>query len=182
MDLANRMRCFPLLEAIFSSNMRNVLTNQMKLAVILPLLRTRTILFKSLESIKDPSLFNQGTTSAPEKRALMKKITSFLYSRICKGSMSKEQSNYSSCETLAKQIMIEMKSISNKDHGELCSSLLVQVIKAAGGDDLDVSKNFANAIYRDAVQEWSQKRSTKLQSTVFDTLIAKHERCVFKVF
>ncbi len=182
LDLSNRLRCFVLLEAIFGPNMRKVLTNQMKMTTILPLLRTRTILLKSLESMEGPALSNQGL--APEKRALLNKISSFLDIKICKGSISKEPSNFSSCETLAKQIMVEMKSISNKEHSDLCSSLLVVVMKAAGGGNPDVSKNLADSIYRVAVKEWSVKRNSKLKSILFDTLVAKYPRyvclCVFQ--
>ncbi len=174
MELINRQRCFALLEAMFSSHLNKVSSsNQMKLMVTLPLLRYHTILRKSVDSAELSSLSNQGTNAISEKRDLLKKLSLFLDSKICKGSLSKEEPNYMSCEALANQIVVELKSITDKDHRKLCSTLLAVVIKAAGMNDQNISKNLATSIYRDAVKEWSKKRNTKFTALVFDTFIMK---------
>ena len=172
-ELSNRLRCFTLLESVFSSSKRNELPNKIALMVILPLLRTRTILLKSLIT-SEHSISNKNAILAPDQRALMTKITSFLETKICKIQFRNEKTSLDACQTLSKQIMSELKSVSNADHCKLCSSLFVAVIKAVGGDmENDVSKTLAESIYNDAMKEWSQKKNTRLQSSIFEDLIQK---------
>ena len=120
------------------------------------------------------SISNKNAILAPDQRALMTKITSFLETKICKIQFRNEKTSLDACQTLSKQIMSELKSVSNADHCKLCSSLFVAVIKAVGGDiENDVSKTLAESIYNDAVKEWSQKKNTRLQSSIFEDLIQK---------
>jgi hypothetical protein len=173
-ELSNRQRCFSLLESVITSNRRNPLPNQLVLMVILPLLRTRTILQKSLISL-EKSISTKSGNSIGEKRALVGKITSFLADKVCKTKFN-VKTNSESCEILAKQIMIELKSVDSADHCNLCSSLLVVVVKAVGGNDFELSKTLSDSIYSEAVKEWSTRRKTKLRSSIFEDLIGKCPR------
>ncbi len=176
-DLSNRVRCFSLLEAVFATRKRNNSNpNQIILMTILPLLRTRTILLKSVISSEN-SLSPKSTNCIAEKRALMDRITSFLANKICKTTFT-EKTNFDACQTLSKQIIIELKSVSNTDHCKLCSSLLVLVVKSVGGDGLEMSRSLSKLIYAEAVKEWSQKRNSKLQPLVFDDFISSCPRLV----
>jgi len=170
-ELANRMRCFPLLDTVFASNRNNILSNQIILMTIIPLLRSRTILLKSLNSVST-SMSGKKCSSMAEKRVLLDRTSSFLENRVCKLKLD-GMANYDACVTLSKQIMHELKSGGNIDHSKCCSSLLIFVVKAVAGGK---SENFAplvDLIYAEAVEEWSQKKNTKVQSLIFDDLINK---------
>jgi len=174
-ELSNRLRCFSLLEVIFASK-RNELSDKIALMTILPLLRTRTVLFKSLTSMEN-SISNKKGNAAASKRDLMNKITSFLQTKIGKGQFQSEETSLDSCIMLCKQIMRELKSVQDTDQCRLCSILLIAVVKAVGSkEESKASKALVEEIYLEAIREWSQKKNTKLQSIVFEDLIMKCPR------
>ena len=77
---------------------------------------------------------------------------------------------------LSHQIMIELRSVSNIDHCKLCGDLILYVVKAAGGNEFDMCRTLTESIYKEAVQEWSQKKNTRLQSLFFDDFISTFPR------
>ncbi len=172
-DLSNRARCFSLLEAVFTSNKRNMVSNKIILTVILPLLRTRSTLQKSLASIEN-SVSNKNSSSITEKRVLVDRITKFLESKLGKTHFRHDETGLEACQTLLKQIMSEMKTVPSSDQCKLCSSLLLVVIKAVGGnEESEISKSLSEAIYVEAVQEWSKKKNRHLHSFMFDDFVNK---------
>mmetsp|Transcript_26163 Transcript_26163/g.39211 ORF Transcript_26163/g.39211 Transcript_26163/m.39211 type:complete len:1332 (-) Transcript_26163:224-4219(-) len=170
-ELSNRVRCFSLLEAVFPNKKRSkTIPNNIALMTILPLLRTRTILLKSVLASEN-SLSQKSTNCVAEKRVLIDRITSFLENKIGKTHVV-EKMNFDACQTLSKQIIIELNSVSSADHCKLCSSLLVLVVKSVGENGPETLRSLSKSIYDEAVREWSQKRNSNIQSLVFDDFIS----------
>jgi DNA polymerase phi len=167
-ELSNRLRCFSLLEAIYSSSKRTaLLSNQAVLMPILPLLRSRTELHKSINSL---SIEKKGSSIA-EKRNLMEKITSLIENKICKINLD-GTANIEGCKVLADQVIIEMKRAQNTDHSKCCSAILILINKAVlkhGADAIE----FAKGIYDKCLLEWSTKKTTRLQAQMFEDFINK---------
>jgi len=163
LELSNRLRCMALLEAMFLSNKRTgLLSNQVVLMSILPLLRSRTELAKSLSS---------GKSSQSDKKALLDKITVLLESKVAKTNVD-GMANLDACKVVADQITIEMKKVQDVEHCKCCSALLVLLVKAVGKQG-DESIAFATSVYDGFVPEWSTKKSTKLKALIFDDLAIK---------
>lgn len=172
-ELSNQLRCLPLLDTIFTSSKRYVLPTKITLMVILPLLRTKTILHKALIAAEN-SVSSKKGSSVPEKRVLMQKIIEFLMKKVCKMQFRDEKSSLDACQLLATQIMSESNLVADAEHSELCSSLLAVVVKAVGGnEDMDVSKTLVQSIYGRAATEWSQNKKSKLNISIFEKLMGK---------
>lgn len=167
-ELANRLRCMGLLEAIFVTKHSGVLSNQTVLMTLLPLLRSRTELAKSVLSDKAHDV------SYSDKKALLDKITDLIEHKICKTHLD-GRANLDACRVVAEQITIELRKVQDIEHCKCCSALFVLLVKAVAshGDD---SIHFATSIYQPLVVEWSTKKSTKVQSVVFDNLVLKCRR------
>lgn len=169
-ELSNRLRCLSLLESVFGSHKRSsLLSNQVVLMVILPLLRTRSELVKSVTSIAAERKEN----STSQKKAILDKITSILENKVCKTQLD-GMANIDACKTVGSQIMVEMKRVQNAAHCKCCSCLLALLVKAVGQQG-DESITFAQSFYDSAVREWSTKRNTKLQAIMFDELVTRHQ-------
>ncbi len=170
-ELSNRLRCLSLLESVFVSHKRSsLLSNQVVLMTILPLLRTRSELVKSVTS----AAAERKENCTSEKKAILDKITSLLENKICKTQLD-GKANLDACNTVASQVIVEMKKVQNAAHCKCCSCLLVLLVKAVGQQG-DESISFARSFYDSAVKEWSTKRNTKLQVNVFDELVNRHQR------
>lgn len=167
-ELANRLRCLSLLEAVYSSAKRtSLLSNQAVLMPILPLLRSRTELLKSINAYT----IEKKTNSIAEKRSLMEKITNLIENKICKVHLE-GTANVEACNILADQVMVEMKRAQNIDHSKCCSAILVLVNKAVSKLGKEAVM-LAKGIYEGAVLEWSTKKNTRLQSVMFEDFINK---------
>jgi hypothetical protein len=168
LELSNRLRCMTLLEAMFLSNKRSgLISNQVVLMSILPLLRSRSELVKSMSS---------GRSSQSDKTALLEKITVLLETKVAKTSVD-GMANVDACKVVADQITIEMKKVQDIEHCKCCSALLVLLVKAVGKQG-DESIAFAKSIYDAFVPEWATKKSTKLKGVLFDDLATKCQRYV----
>jgi hypothetical protein len=168
LELSNRLRCMALLEAVFLSNKRSgLLSNQAVLMSILPLLRSRTELAKSLST---------GNSSQNDKASLLDKITVLLESKIAKTNVD-GMANIEACKIVADQVSIEMRKLQDIEHCKCCSALLVLLVKAVAKQG-DETVAFAKSLYEPCVHEWSTKKSTKLQAVIFDDLATKCRRLV----
>lgn len=168
-ELADRVRCLGLLEAVFQSNKRTtLLSNQVTLMAILPLLRTRSELVKSAGSV----IIQKKGSSANDKKVLLDKITIFLVNQVCKTNLD-GKANVEACSTVAEQVLVEVRRVQDTSHSKCCGSLLVLLVKACM-DHGEEAITMARSIYEDAIQEWSSKKSTKIQATIFDDL---EKRC-----
>lgn len=169
LELSNRLRCMGLLEAVFLSNKRSgLLSNQVVLMSILPLLRSRTELAKSL---------SLGNSSQNDKASLLDKITVLLESKVAKTNVD-GMANIEACKFVADQVSIEMRKLQDIEHCKCCSALLVLLVKAVAKQGAETVA-FAKSIYDACVHEWSTKKSTKLQAVIFDDLATKCQRLVY---
>ena len=167
-ELSNRLRCFGLLESVYSSSKRTaLLSNQAILMPILPLLRSRTELYKSINSL---SIEKRGSSIA-EKRSLMEKITALMENKICKIHVD-GTANIDGCKVLADQVIVEMKRAQNIDHSKCCSAILILINKAVSNHGAEAIQ-FAKGIYDDCLLEWSSKKTTRLQTQMFEDFINK---------
>lgn len=171
LELAKRLRCIGLLESVFMSHKRaSLLSNQVALMAILPLLRSRSELVKSASSV---TIKKKGS-SANDKKALLDKITVLLENKVCKTPLD-GMANVESCRTVAEQVMGEIRRIQDAEHCKCCSALLVLLVKAVAKQG-DEAVTLARSIYDEAVEEWSTKKSTKIQASMFDDLVNRCQR------
>lgn len=169
LELSNRLRCMALLESVFLSNKRSgLLSNQAVLMSILPLLRSRTELAKSLST---------GNSSQNDKASLLDKITILLESKVAKTNID-GMANIEACKIVADQVSIEMRKLQDIEHCRCCSALLVLLVKAVAKQG-DETITFTKSLYEPCVHEWSTKKSTKLQAVIFDDLATKCQRLVY---
>eukprot|EP00554_Chaetoceros_debilis_P006967 CAMPEP_0194072958 /NCGR_PEP_ID=MMETSP0149-20130528/545_1 /TAXON_ID=122233 /ORGANISM="Chaetoceros debilis, Strain MM31A-1" /LENGTH=1357 /DNA_ID=CAMNT_0038752907 /DNA_START=45 /DNA_END=4119 /DNA_ORIENTATION=+ len=164
-ELANKLRCFPLLESVFSNKHSHLLSNQVVLMTILPLLRTRTEFARSIN--------RSGGDSKGEKEAIITKITSLLETKVAKVKLD-GLANADACRTVADQIMIQMKKVEDTAHCNCCSILLLLLAKAVGKQG-DEDVKLTKSIYSDSVKEWSTKNSTKIRVNLFDELVSRNQ-------
>jgi len=166
-EISTRLRCMVLLESVFTSKNKSVLSNQVVLMATLPLLRARRILDKSIQSSKDSIQSSQ--VGLGEKRALLDRINSLLRSKVLKVKLP-GSADIEGCTTLANKIMEEIQKSPNTTHTSLCSLALVLVIKAVDSEHV---LTLAKDIYVPALDEWSSKKRTKLSGVIFDDLLSK---------
>eukprot|EP01083_Nonionella_stella_P214330 772345_1 len=164
-ELANKLRCFPLLENVFSHQHSSLLSNQVVLMTILPLLRTRSEFVRSIH--------RSGGDSTSEKEAIIIRITSLLETRVAKVKLD-GLANVDACRTVADQIMIEIKKVEDTAHSNCCSILLLLLAKAVGKQG-DEDVKLTKSIYSDSVKEWSTKNGTKIQVNLFDEVVVRNQ-------
>ncbi len=170
-ELEDKVRCLSLLEAVFYSNKRTtLLSNQVTLMVILPLLRTQTELLKSLSSAMVP----KKGASLNNKKVLMEKITNLLSNKVSKTNVD-GKANLEACRTVAQQVLVESRRVKDDRHSKCCGSLLLLLVKAVM-EHGDNAIEMARSIYEDAITEWSLKKSTNIQSIIFVDLEQRSHR------
>ena len=171
LELADRIRCVSLIEAVFQSNKRtNTLSNQVSLMVVLPLLRCRSELAKAVSS----AAIGKKGSSVSEKKVLLDKISALLESKVCKTNLD-GNANVEACKVVAEQVIVELKRVQDSAHCKCCSLVLVFLVKAVSNMG-DAAISFIRSIYAVAVDEWSTKKTTKIQATVFDDLANRCQR------
>jgi hypothetical protein len=173
-ELSNRTRCLDLLESVFSSsNARNdILSNQIVLMSLLPLLRARRELAKSTKSIESASKKKGGLQS--QKNALIDRISLVLKRKVCKCSLD-GSANVESCIILAQQTVEELKLLRDPDHSSCCTSVFALILKAVSAHESNVN-TLAKPIFIETMEEWSSKKSSRILSSFFDDMISKSFR------
>ena len=174
-DIANRMRCVMLLEAALSHP--SLLEDSAVLMAILPILRTRRTTDKEVTSAKTGS---SKDARLSEKKSLADRLSGMLQKKICKVRFSgvsdlsgKELSNACAARSeLATHILREAKRSPSTIHADCCSLSLVLTMKSLPQDE-DGAVAVARGVYSEALQEWSEKKTTKLKSSLFDVFIVR---------
>ena len=162
-ELMDRMHCIHMLEAVFRSNKgAPLLSNQVTLMVILPLLRTRRELVKSIASAAMQSKGNLTKL----KKDFVSKISKLLVGSVCKTKLD-GMANADSCGIVAEQVLLEAKRVEDNSHSECCGALLFLLVKASSCGDQ--SPAWAQSI-SDAFADWSMKKSSKFQRTLFSRI------------
>lgn len=156
----HKLRCMTLLETVFIRKP----SQQIVMMSIRPLLRARRELDKSIESIT-ASGKKKGTTSLSEKRALLRQISALLQEKISKYDVTAED-----CESLASEVMDDLKKCNSQSHRTCCSALLIMILKAQNFDEGTI---LCQKVFAGTVEEWSTRRTTKIHSSMFVDLIGK---------
>ena len=174
-DIAIRMRCVILLETALAHP--SLLEDSAILMAILPILRTRRSIDKEAMSGKVGA---NKDARLSEKKSLADRLSSMLQKKICKvrltglSDLSGEELS-SACAArseLASHILSEAKKSPSTIHSDCCSLSLVLTMKSLPQDD-DGAVVVAEKLYSEALQEWSQKKTTKLKSSLFDVFTVR---------
>ena len=164
--MAHQLRCISLLETLFSSKYGILLRSDTVLSSILPLLKARRELEKSISALAEGQ--GPGKGGLNEKRSLLERITSVLKTKICKLKINRNHEG--SAVAAADSIIAEAKKSPNISHCKCCSTALMFVLKFA--TDVE-SKESIGSFYRLALTEWSTKKSSKLHSVLFEDAIIR---------
>jgi DNA polymerase phi len=171
-DISNNIRCVVLLETLVKGKPEgwgSLLSPHLVLSSISPLLDRCRYLERDLAR-----LTGKAQNSAGEKRALLEKITAMLQQRILKckmgtfPSVAKGDTNELILE-LSQRLMSHARHTSSRDHHALVSTALVFVIRSL--PTVDEQVDTARTIYSDAVEEWSTKGASRLDSLLFEELL-----------
>ena len=174
-DIAIRMRCVVLLETALAHP--SLLEDSAVLMAISPILRTRRSIDKEAMSGKVGA---SKDARLSEKKSLADRLSSMLQKKICKvrltglSDLSGEELR-SACAArseLASHILAEAKKSPSTVHSDCCSLSLVLAMKSLPQDD-DGAVVVAEKLYSQALQEWSQKKTTKLKSSLFDVFTVR---------
>jgi hypothetical protein len=177
-EISNQLRCTFLVELMFlrPENWNNLFRSDVILGLLLPMLKHRLEIEKSLEKAREQASFNPTTG---EKAALVDRFTNLLKSKLCKmrlaatpASASVDISEYAS--SLASELMEQAKRRGSKEHSSCCSSGLIFVLRAIPSAKDMIS---SAGIYAGALEEWSSKRTTRLHGSLFDDFITHMPRC-----
>lgn len=168
---AQQLRCTILVELLVVGRIDGwgrLLSTDMCLAMILPIIQYRRELEKALEKNSE-----SGSAGLSENRALLDRLTSLLRTKIFKMKHSdrpwkKEVDIANFGSDLTSQLLAEMTARVSKEHRSLCSLALTVVIKAIPNAK---DKVVTASLYAGAVSEWSTRRTTRLESAMFDDLI-----------
>lgn len=171
-EIARQLRCILLLETLVVGKVDtwgHLLGVDTIMLMTIPLLQYRKDLFKSL------SKANVKTTTAgsSEKKALLERITSLLKTKILKVKLPDSKSldsakDLESIQEHASCLVQLAKEADDKEQQALCSSGLMLLLRSI----LDsTSKIKLTELYTDVVSEWATKRTTRLDTTLFERLI-----------
>lgn len=179
LEISRRLRCVLLLETLLSNSGRqwsNLLHRNVFMKMVLPLLQVRRDLEKALEKSSANQLGKKSVASDSEKRALLERLTSLLKNKLCKIRWSKEpQPPSDDAVDLVRQLMYQARKSSSKENSSCCSAALLAMLKNMADIGGMIS---ASSVYGEALAEWSTKRTTKLQTSLFDDFVQQHQRYV----
>ena len=139
---------------------------------LLPLLRARRELAKSVKSVESKSKKKGGLQN--QKNALIDRISSLLKRKVCKCSLD-GSANLESCITLAQQTVEELKFVRDPDHSSCCTSVFALILKAVSADENNVN-TLAKPIFIETMEEWASKKSSRIPPSFFDEMISKSFR------
>lgn len=168
-ELGHQLRCTFLLELLFgrSDSWNRLFQTECLLDLVLPMLQYRRKLERSLKK----SLESRAKTGGNEKQAVLDRVTSILNQKICKLKIASlplaTPLADSAYNVAASKILGEARRAESKEQSMCCNSALVFVLRSAQEESSKASANFL----KEAVVEWSTKRTTKLRVSLFDDLI-----------
>jgi DNA polymerase phi len=174
LELEKQLRCTLLLETILgkSESWASLLRSDVVLQMVLPMLAYRNQMEKSLS--KSAGEANDSSV----KKALLDRLSSLLKSKLFKLKLSAMQTSESVditelCSSLAASLLDMTRGSNSKDQRACCSAGLAMVVKATPNAD-DMVK--VASIYAKAVDEWSTKKTSRLEASLFDELISHSPR------
>lgn len=184
LEISNQLRCVVLIEGLVStltspSGSKTPIPrarSEVILQTLVPLLQARRSLEKSLAS--SSSLGKKGMGANNEKRALLDRLTSLLKSRICKLQLSSMSVINSESVTpyasdLSSRLLTEARKSNELGHSSCCSAALIMTLRSIPEAEDIVA---ASGVYKEAVNEWSSKRTTRLNTILFEDWIQQIPR------
>lgn len=169
-EISNQLRCTFLIELLFGrpDAWNRLFRGDVVLRIVTPMLKHR----KKMEKSLDKSNGNRSKSGYSEKKALVDKLTSLVKMRICKLKLSsmpiEALIDVESASKVVDAIVDELRRATSKEHASCCCSAIVFVLRSVPTGTDSVSPGSALGA---AVQEWSTKRTTRLESFIFDYLI-----------
>lgn len=169
--LAKQLRCTVLLETLLVSKSKGramLLTPESVLRLLVSVVQYRRKL-EAAASEKD-----SGMAPAKERQVLLDRLTSILQTRLLRwrfaaSQWDEESDTLAICSGLCNELFQELKRRTSKVQHQCCSLSVIAVLRAV--PDPATKLQVAAASYGDAVEEWTTKRTTCLESRVFDDLI-----------
>lgn len=171
-EIARQIRCILLLETLVVGKAETwgpLLRVDLVLQTIVPILDYRKEILTSLSKATDKG----SSTGLSEKRALLDRLTALLKTRILKAKVpdmkwTESASAIDISQEYASALIMQAKETEDKVHQSLCSSGLIFILRSIP----DSKEKLQTAeLYGDAVLEWATKRTTRLDSTLFEGLI-----------
>ena len=172
MEISRQLRCTILLETLLNGKpdgWGSLLRADVVLRMVIPLLSYR----RDIEKMIAKGSGKGADSGIGEKRAMLDRLTSLLKTKIFKTKFSGLEwtEPFDTLEFAAhysSKLMGQAKDKVSKDHQSCCSNGLIALIRAIP----DTKEKLASAqFYSDAVSEWATKRTTRLESALFDELI-----------
>ncbi|GKY99995.1 hypothetical protein MPSEU_000953000 [Mayamaea pseudoterrestris] len=166
-EMSRQLRCLILLETLLNGKPDGwgaLVRAEHVLPMMFPLLRYRKELENSLA---------KAAGKLDEKRSMAEKITSLLKTKLFKMKHIDRQwidpsSSGDICATLAANILDLMKGKVSKEQRSCCSLALTAVIRFIPESPTRI---FVGSIYKDIVEEWSTRRTTRLESHIIEDFI-----------
>jgi len=167
-ELANRLRCASLLDALFSASVLKSgwLPTEAVLGSLLPILKARKVLAKSAQVSTDAN----ARKVASEKKALTDRLSSLIKDKLSKYRCTGEDVDLELVLKASSDLYDETMHSLNSAQCSCCSLALVTLVRCIPDvEDCDDVKK----IYSDAVSNWSTQKSTKIHSLFFGDLIQR---------
>lgn len=170
-EVSNQLRCTFLIELLFgrSDAWNRLFRSEIIFKMLVPMLKHR----KRVGQTLDRSTENRSNTGRGEKQALLDKLTSLLKLKICKMKVIAMPIASSSHGTviaskLVEDILNEARRSTNKDHASCCTNCVLFILRTieSAADRISAATALGGA-----VEEWSTKRTSRLESSLFDDLI-----------
>jgi hypothetical protein len=174
-ETSHQLRCTFLIELLLGrpDGWNRLFRSEIMLKMVLPMLNHRKKIERSLKK----SMESKSKTGSGEKQALLDRLTSLLKLKLCKlrlSSMPLESSlDVEFATDLVTKIVDEAKRADNKEHASCSSYCLMFVFRSMQSVPDALS---AASVCGDAVSEWSTKRTTRLDASVFDEMIVHTPR------
>ncbi len=169
-EIDHQLRCTFLLELLFGrpDSLNRLFGTEVLLGTIIPILKYRKKLERSLrKSIESGTESSEGS-----KKALMDRLTTLLNQRICKMKMASfplaKLVAMESASEHATKVLEEARHADTKEQFTCCSNCLVFTIRSSS--DPTHSPELPTILEK-AVTEWSTKRTSKLQASLFDDIV-----------
>ncbi|CAJ1943042.1 unnamed protein product [Cylindrotheca closterium] len=169
-EVQNQLRCTILLELLFGrpDAWNNLFRTEIVASMLLPLLRLR----KKTEKSMDKATENRQKSGYAEKRSLVEKLTSLLTTKIFKLKVSSmPMSSLLGTEMASKlieSIADEVRRTESKDQSKCCSNAIAFLLRNVENVEEVIS---SISTFENLVEEWSNKRSTRIGGSFFDELI-----------
>lgn len=170
-EIARQIRCILLLEVLVVGKTETwgpLLRMDLVLQIVVSVLQYRRELVKALSKATEKG----ATTGTGEKRALLDRLTALLKTKIFKAKVPNMRWTESVIVAdLSKDfacILLRQAKEADKEHQSLCNSGMALIIRSIPTNE---AKLGVAELYVNAVSEWATKRTTRLDSTLFEELI-----------